>query len=95
VIDSFYHAGHSYAEIGKPDKALPHLWFFLHRADGEDADRVPRARFVLAQMLTAAGRPEDALDELRELRPHISAAYGGESTQVLNIDKHISRLIER
>ncbi|OZM75654.1 serine/threonine protein kinase [Pseudonocardia sp. MH-G8] len=95
VIDAFYHAGHSYAEIGKPDKALPHLWFFLRHADGEDTDRVLRTRFVIAQMLTAADRPEDALDELRDLRPHISAAYGGGSTQVRNIDKHISRLIGR
>jgi hypothetical protein len=25
VLDCSYHAGHAYAETGKPDEALPHL----------------------------------------------------------------------
>jgi len=29
VLDCSYHAGHAYAEIGKPEKALPHLRFYV------------------------------------------------------------------
>jgi hypothetical protein len=33
VLDCAYHAGHAYAEIGKPDKTLPQLRFYVQNAD--------------------------------------------------------------
>ncbi|MGH3778521.1 MAG: hypothetical protein ACRDRR_22735 [Pseudonocardiaceae bacterium] len=54
VLDSSYYAGHAYAEIGEPDKALPQLRFYVHHAGAagdEEADKVLGARFALAQML--------------------------------------------
>ncbi|MFD4569619.1 hypothetical protein ACFWOX_35365 [Streptomyces sp. NPDC058467] len=33
VLDCAYHAGHAYAEVGKPDKALPQLRFYVQNAD--------------------------------------------------------------
>ena len=95
VLDSSYHAGHAYAEIGEPDKALPQLRFYVHhaRAAGdEEADKVLGARFALAQMLAAAGRADDALAELESVRPLLAVAFGADSTQVRNLDKHIDRL---
>lgn len=95
VLDSSYHAGHAYAEIGEPDKALPQLRFYVHHAGAagdEEADKVLGARFALAQMLAAAGRADDALAELESVRPLLAVAFGADSTQVRNLDKHIDRL---
>ncbi|MGH3940307.1 MAG: hypothetical protein ACRDTG_17075 [Pseudonocardiaceae bacterium] len=61
VLDSFYDAGHAYAEIGEPDKALPQLRFYVHHAGAagdEEADKVLGTRFVLAQMLAGRSRPD-------------------------------------
>lgn len=91
VLDSSYHAGHAYAEIGKPDKALPHLQFYLHHTDGE-TDEVLGTRFVVAQMFAAAGRRDDALAELQAVRPLLAGAFGPDSTQVRNLDRHLDRL---
>ena len=33
VLDCAYHAGHAYAETGKPGKALPQLRFYVQNAD--------------------------------------------------------------
>ncbi len=95
VLDSSYHAGHAYAQIGEPDKALPQLRFYVRHAgaaEGEEADKVLGARFTLAQMLAAAGRIDDALAELKSVRPFLAVAFGADSTQVRNLDKHIDRL---
>jgi tetratricopeptide (TPR) repeat protein len=95
VLDSSYHAGHAYAEIGEPDKALPQLRFYVHHASAagdEEADKVLGARFALAQMLAAAGRADDALAELESLRPLLAVSFGADSTQVRNLDKHSDRL---
>jgi uncharacterized protein (DUF885 family) len=56
------------------------------------ADKVLGARFTLAQMLAAAGRIDDALAELKSVRPFLAVAFGTDSTQVRNLDKHIDRL---
>ena len=96
VLDCSYHAGHAYAEIGKPDKALPQLRFYVQNADaaaGEDeAEKVLESRFVIAQMLAAAGYPDEALTELEAVRPLLADAFGADSTQVRNLDKQIDRL---
>jgi serine/threonine protein kinase len=96
VLDCSYHAGHAYAEIGNADKALPHLRFYVQNADtsadGDEADKVLESRFVIAQMLAAAGHPDEALTELEAVRPLLAAAFGAESTQVRNLDKQIGRL---
>ena len=96
VLDCAYHAGHAYAEIGKPDKALSHLRFYVQNADAatdeEEADKVREARFVIAQMLAAASHPDEALAELETVRPLVVDAFGAESTQVRNLDKHVDRL---
>jgi hypothetical protein len=94
--DGSYHAGHAYAEIGKPDKALPHLRFYVQSADAsadeDEAEKVLESRFVIAQMLAAAGHPDEALIELEAVRPLLADRFGADSTQVRNRDKQVSRL---
>ncbi|WP_432931970.1 protein kinase domain-containing protein [Microbispora sp. CA-135349] len=96
VLDCSYHAGHAYAEIGKPDKALPQLRFYVQNANasGNDdtADQIRESRFVIAQMLASSGRPDEALTELKAVRPLLADAFGADSTQVRNLDKQINRL---
>ncbi|MGH3409506.1 MAG: tetratricopeptide repeat protein [Streptosporangiaceae bacterium] len=96
VLDCAYHAGHAYAEIGKPDKALPQLRFYVQNANtsvgGDEAEKVLESRFVIAQMLAAAGYRDEALSELQAVRPLLADAFGANSTQVRNLDKQIERL---
>ena len=91
VLDCAYHAGHAYAEIGKPDKALAQLRFYVQNADPaadeDEADKVLGSRFVIAQMLAAAGYPDEALTELGALRPLLAGTFGIDSAQVRNLDK--------
>ena len=44
VLDCAYHAGHAYAETGKPDKALPQLRFYVQNADASGRTRTRHAR---------------------------------------------------
>jgi hypothetical protein len=57
VLDCSYHAGHAYAEIGKPEKALPQLRFYVQNAgvtaDRDEADRILESRFVPDRLGTA------------------------------------------
>jgi tetratricopeptide (TPR) repeat protein len=96
VLDCAYHAGHAYAEIGRPDKALPQLRFYVQNADMsanlDEADKVIESRFVIAQMLAAVGYPDEALTELEAVRPLLADACGDDSTHVRNLDKRIGRL---
>jgi len=96
VLDCSYHAGHAYAEIGKPDKALPHLRFYVQNADSstgvDEEDKILESRFVIAQMLATAGHVDEALAELEAIRPLLAETYGAESTRIRNLDKQISRL---
>ena len=73
VLDCAYHAGHAYAETGKPGKALPQLRFYVQNADtsadGDEARKVLESRFVIAQLLAADGYPDEALAELQAVRP--------------------------
>jgi tetratricopeptide (TPR) repeat protein len=96
VLDSAYHAGHAYAEIGNPDKALPQLRFYVQNADTtadqDEAAKLRDSRFVIAQMLAADGRPDEALTELDAVRPLLADALGVDSTQVRNLNKQIDRL---
>lgn len=98
VLDCSYHAGHAYAEIGKPDKALPHLRFYVGNAVKADpavddtAERVRESRFVIAQMLAASGYPDEAIVEFEAIRPSLTEAFGAGSTQIRNLDKQIDRL---
>lgn len=96
VIDCSYHAGHAYAEIGKPDKALPQLRFYVQNADasaGDDtAEQVRESRFIIGQMLAFSGRTDEALTELEAVRHLLIDSFGTKSTHVRNIDKQINRL---
>jgi serine/threonine protein kinase len=96
VLDSSYHAGHAYAQVGKPDKALPQLRFYVRNADSskdeDEAAKVLESRFVIAQMLASAGETDEALAELSAIRPLLADAFGAESTQIRNLDRQISRL---
>lgn len=96
VLDAAYHAGHAYAEVGKPEKALPQLRFYVQNvaasAQDDAAERVIESRYVIAQMLATEDQPEEAVAELESLRPVLCDAFGAESTQVRNLDKQISRL---
>ena len=96
VLDCSYHAGHAYAEIGKSDRALPHLRFYVQNTDPstdeDEAAKVLESRFVIAQMLASAGHIDEALRELEEIRPLLAGTYGAESTQIRNLDRQIGRL---
>ncbi|THV43016.1 serine/threonine-protein kinase [Glycomyces buryatensis] len=96
VLDCSYHAGHAFAETGKPEKALPHLRFYVQNADPggneEEAAKFRDSRFLVAQMLAATGRPDEALAEFEAVRPLLADAFGPDSTQIKNLDKHIERL---
>ncbi len=96
VLDCSYYAGHAYAEIGNPDKALPHLRFYAQNAgstgEADEADKVLESRFIIAQMLATTGHPGGALTELRAIRPLLAESFGANSTQVRNLDKQIGRL---
>ena len=96
VLECAYHAGHAYAETGKPDRALPQLRYYVQNADpGLDADETEKvidSRFVVAQLLAAAGEPDAAAAELTALRPVLAGAFSEHSTQVRNLDKQVARL---
>jgi hypothetical protein len=61
-------------------------------ADEDEADKVLGSRFVIAQMLAAAGYPDEARAELEALCPLLADTLGADSTQVRNLDKQVSRL---
>ncbi len=96
VLDCAYHAGHAYAETGKPGRALPQLRFYVQNADasagGDEARKVLETRFVIAQLLAADGYPDEALAELQAVRSLLAEAFGPDSTQVRNLDKQAARL---
>lgn len=97
VVECAYHAGHAYAEIGEPARALSHLRFFVKnvdQADPENAELVLESRFVIAQMLASDERPDEARAELEAIRPGFRAAYGDDSTHVRNLERQIGRLAE-
>ena len=99
VLDCAYHAGHAYAETGKPGKALPQLRFYVKNAgtsaDGDEARRVLETRFVIAQLLAADGYPDEALAELHAVRPLLIDTFGPDSVQVRNLDKQAARMSTR
>jgi serine/threonine protein kinase len=96
VLDCAYHAGYAYAETGKPGKALPQLRFFVQNvgpsASGDETRKVLEARFVIAQLLAADGYPDEALAELKAVRPLLVEVFGSDSTQVRNLDRQAARL---
>jgi serine/threonine protein kinase len=96
VLDASYYAGHAYAEIGRPRKALSHLKFYVKNADGSDSEdeavKILESRFLIAQMLASEGYSDEALAELKAVRPALVEAFGTTSTQVRNLDKQIARL---
>lgn len=96
ALECAYLAGYAFVEIGKPDKALAQLRFYVLNAhaqtDEDEARKVLESRFVIAQLLAADGSPEEALAELQAVRPLLVEALGAESTQVRNLDKQAARL---
>jgi hypothetical protein len=96
VLECAYHAGHAYAETGKPDKALPQLRYYVQNADAglnaDEASKIIDSRFVVAQLLAASGDPDAAAAELTALRPLLADAFSEHSTQVRNLDKQVARL---
>ena len=97
VLECAYYAGHAYAAIGKPDKALPQLRFYVLNADPaadpEEAAKYLESRFVIAQMLAAEEQIEEAVAELRSVRPLMVAAYGSDAVMIHNLDKQIDLLL--
>lgn len=93
VLECAYHAGHAYAEIGDPDRALSHLRYYVQNAvDPDNAEQVLESRFVIAQMLASQDRSDEALAELVALRPVFRDAYGEGSAHVRNLERQIERL---
>jgi tetratricopeptide (TPR) repeat protein len=100
-LDCAYQAGHAYAQVGKPEKALPQLRYYVVNAaslasgDTDEATKVLESRFVIAQLLATSGDFESAIAELRAIQPMLAAAYGPESRQVLNLNKQIEKFSEQ
>lgn len=97
VVECAYHAGHAYAEIGEPARALSHLRFYVQHVDPADPDRaelVLESRFVIAQLLAADDRADEARAELDAIRPAFRAIYGEDSTHARNLDRQRARLAE-
>lgn len=93
VVDCAYHAGHAYAEIGDPARAMSHLRYYLQNVDDPgSSEQVLESRFVIAQMLTSDDWPDEALTELDALRSSFRAVYGDASTHVRNLEHQIARL---
>ncbi|APU14112.1 MULTISPECIES: serine/threonine-protein kinase [Actinoalloteichus] len=96
ALNAAYQAGHAYAEIGKPDKALPQLRFYVQNAvnsdDSDESARIFESRFVIAQMLAVAGYVDEALTELDGIRPMLIDAFGSDSAQVRNLARQRQRL---
>jgi serine/threonine protein kinase len=97
VLNCSYQAGQAFAELGRPEEALRHLRFYVANAaagspDPEEALKILESRFVIAQMLATLGDTEEALAELRAIRPMFAAMLGEDSTMVRNLDKQIARL---
>lgn len=96
VLESAYQAGVAYAETGKPAKALYQLLFYVEHAktDEDPAEllQVLQTRFIIAQLRAADGHPDEALADLRAIRPSFVSVYGPDSTQVRNLDKQARRL---
>jgi serine/threonine protein kinase len=96
VLECAYQAGLAYAETGKPAKALYQLLFYIEHAkpDENPAEflQVLQTRFIIAQLRAADGHPDEALDDLRAIRPSFVSVYGADSTQVRNLDKQARRL---
>jgi hypothetical protein len=103
VLNCSYQAGQAYAEIGQPEAALSHLRFYVANAsrattarmDPEEALKILESRFQIAALLAATGETDDALAELRKIRPLFATAFGETSTMIRNIDKQIARLAPR
>jgi hypothetical protein len=92
-VECAYHAGHAYAEIGDPARAMSHLRFYLQNVDdSESAEQMLECRFVIAQLLASDGRPDEARVELDAIRPGFRAAYGDDSTHVRILERQIARL---
>ena len=64
----------------------------LAARDADEAAKVMESRFVIAQLLASTGEVEQAIAELRAVRPLLAAAYGSDSAQVRNLDKQAARL---
>ncbi|CAI7979495.1 hypothetical protein FRAHR75_630013 [Frankia sp. Hr75.2] len=98
VLNCAYHAGIGYAQVGKPDEALPQLRFYVQHADpaasDDEPDRIRDARVTIAQLLAGTGHRDEALAELEGVRRMLLATFGGDSTQVRNLTKLIDRLRE-
>jgi hypothetical protein len=57
----------------------------------DEAEKVLGSRFVIAQMLVAAGHPDEGLAELEAMRPLLADAFGVGSVHVRNLNKQIGR----
>jgi hypothetical protein len=86
---------HSRRSSAGPTAPEP-LRYYVQNADpgfgADEAEKVIESRFLIGQMLAAAGDPDAAAVELRALRPLLADAFGANSARVRNLDKQVSRL---
>ncbi|WP_181778850.1 protein kinase domain-containing protein [Pseudonocardia pini] len=97
TVQCAFYAGHAYAELGEPLKALAQLRFYLQHVDSTEPDNAEpllESRFVIAQMLASDSRPEEARAELEGLRSEFRHHYGSGSTHVKNLERQIEKFAE-
>ena len=63
----------------------------MHHANQADVERIAGARFAVAQMLATAGLADEAVEELRAVRPLLVDAFGAGSLHVRNLDRQLTR----
>ena len=91
VLECAYLAGHAYVELDDIADALVQLRYYVHHCVRDD-ERLLDTRFVIAQLLAAENRLDEALAELRDLRSAFEQRYGPGSVHVRNLDRQIGRL---
>jgi len=91
VLECAYLAGHAYVELDDTADALVQLRYYVHHCVRDD-ERLLDTRFVIAQLLAAENRLDEALAELQDLRPAFEQRYGPGSVHVRNLDRQANRL---
>ena len=97
VAECRYYAGFCYAEIGESAKAIARLRFYVAHATRDNLVGIEQHRdalYLIATMLAATGRVDEAREQFEAVRAIYVDAYGAASTHVRQLDRQIRHLGE-